>query len=347
MKNVHIIGTVGVPACYGGFETLVDNLIDTNEVSFTVYCSAKTYNSEQQLTSYKGAELIYLPFNANGMSSIPYDILSMIRAGIKKADCILILGVSGCLFLPFLRLFTNALIITNIDGLEWRRDKWSSPIKKFLKMSEKTAVRYSDVIVSDNKVIAEYVKNEYNTDSRVIAYGGDHAICNEVTHDDKGYGFTVCRIEPENNISLILDAFSKLNETIIIVGNWDYSEYGRKLRSEYQRYENIKMLDPIYDKEILAKMRSQCSFYIHGHSAGGTNPSLVEMMHFSKPILCFDCGYNRATTEDKAIYFKDASELISAIQEKNFDGISSVVKEIANKRYTWSIIREQYLELMR
>ncbi|SUB70571.1 Domain of uncharacterised function (DUF1972) [Pluralibacter gergoviae] len=347
MKNVHIIGTVGVPACYGGFETLVDNLIDTDEVSFTVYCSAKIYNSEQQLTSYKGAKLVYLPFNANGIASISYDILSMISAGIKKADCILILGVSGCLFLPFLRLFTKALIITNIDGLEWRRDKWSLPIKYFLKISEKTAVRHSDIVVSDNQAIAEYVKNEYSRDSKVIAYGGDHAICNGVAHDDKGYGLTVCRIEPENNISMILEAFSKIKESIIIVGNWEYSEYGRKIRQSYQMYENIKMLDPIYDKEKLAEMRSQCSFYIHGHSAGGTNPSLVEMMHFSKPILCFDCNYNRATTENKAIYFKDVNTLVAAIQEKEFYGVSNEVKEIANRRYTWSIIREQYLELLR
>ena len=155
--SLAIIGTVGVPACYGGFETLVENLLDENEQdkNITVYCSSKSYPEKK--TTYKNAQLTYIPLNANGAQSIPYDIFSLMHAAYKKSDNILLLGVSGAIFLPIFRLFSNAKVITNIDGLEWRRAKWSNSAKKFLKFSEKIAVKYSDVIVADNKAIADYV----------------------------------------------------------------------------------------------------------------------------------------------------------------------------------------------
>ena len=123
---ISIIGTVGVPACYGGFETLVENLLDENDThhNLTVYCSSKSYSD--QLSTYKNAVLKYIPVNANGAQSIPYDIFSLLHAVYKRSDTILLLGVSGAICLPFIRLFSKARIVTNIDGLEWRRGKWGS-----------------------------------------------------------------------------------------------------------------------------------------------------------------------------------------------------------------------------
>lgn len=345
MKKVHIIGTVGVPACYGGFETLVDNLLDSNEFDITVYCSAKTYKN-RKVSSYKNAKLVYVPLNANGTQSIVYDIYSMICTVLKKADVILVLGVSGCIFLPILKRITNAKIITNIDGLEWRRDKWSPLAKSFLKKSEALAVKYSDVVVSDNKAIADYVNKEYGCDSEVIAYGGDHAISNGQVEGDRDYAFTVCRIEPENNIAMILKAFSLVRKKLIIVGNWNNSQYGVDLRKEYLSCDNIEMLDPIYNNEKLAELRAYCSCYIHGHSAGGTNPSLVEMMHFGKFIICFDCNYNRETTNNKAVYFKDEQELVKIVNSAHYFGNNPEMLSIAQERYTWAKIREEYYKII-
>ncbi len=125
----------------------------------------------------------YVNLHANGVQSIPYDIISLYRS-IKFADTILVLGVSGCISLPILRLLNkNVKIITNIDGLEWKREKWSFYAKKFLKYSEKIAVRYSDIVVSDNKVIQEYVLNEYGIKSQLIAYGADH-VTKEIISDE-------------------------------------------------------------------------------------------------------------------------------------------------------------------
>ena len=342
---VSIIGTVGVPACYGGFETLVENLLDDNEKDkdITVYCSSKSYS--EKISSYKNAKLHYIPLNANGAQSIPYDIWSLCHAVWKGTDNILLLGVSGAICLPFIRLFSNVKIVTNIDGLEWKRAKWNSLIKRFLKFSERLAVKYSDVVVADNAAIADYVKSEYNVSSEVIAYGGDHAIVNDLRPSDDGYALVLCRIEPENNVELILEAFSQTDKELKFIGNWDSSEFGRTMKAKYDQFENIEIIDPIYDIKTLFEIRTKCSLYVHGHSAGGTNPSLVEMMHFKKNIIAFDCNYNRASTEDKAEFFLSTEKLVKLVESSEVIDNGSTMQEIAERRYTWAIVKEQYFSL--
>lgn len=130
------------------------------------------------------------------------------------------------------------------------------------------------------------------------------------------YSVTVCRIEPENNIHVILEAFSKLPEhTLLIVGNWEKSDYGKSLKEKYSAFQNIHLLDPVYEPHTINWLRSNAALYIHGHSAGGTNPSLVEAMNLGLPILAFDCVYNRATTEEKCLYWKNAEELEREVEE--------------------------------
>lgn len=354
MKNLSIIGTVGVPANYGGFESLVENIIGNNSsknIHYIVYCSSKNYSQKQ--TFYKGAELRYIPLNANGSQSILYDILSLIKAT-KSSDVILVLGVSGCCFLPIYRLFSQKRLIINIDGLEHRRDKWNKWAKRFLKFSEKMAVKYADVIVTDNKGIQDYVKEEYGKDSALIAYGGDHVLCdissieNDVLEKyglkGEDYSFSLCRIEPENNVHIILEAFKESQKKLVFVGNWKRSLYGTELLETYGRYSNIKLLSPIYDLKILNVLRSYCSFYMHGHSAGGTNPSLVEAMFFKKPILAFDVVYNKETTEQKANYFSSVNDLVKLLKlpYSSFQTNADNMIEIAQRRYRWEIIARQY-----
>ncbi len=356
MKEVAIIGTQGVPAKYGGFETLVENLLGINcpdNIHYTVFCSSSDYKNKIQ--TYKEATLKYIPLHANGYQSILYDIISMIRC-IGKYDVLLILGVSGCIFLPILRLCFHGKIIVNIDGLEHRRNKWGKYTKKFLKLSEKTAIKYADVIITDNKGIQDYVQNEYNMDSEMIAYGGDHVLCkiSDQETDEilssynilkNDYSFSVCRIEPENNVHLILSAFEQTNKTIVFVGNWLASDYGKKIYEKYKEYDNIKLLSPIYDTKILNVFRSNCKFYLHGHSAGGTNPSLVEAMFFGKPILAYDVVYNKETTEYKANYFSNEKELIALLDLENYQDNAYAMKEIAQKRYKWKTIANEYINL--
>lgn len=355
--KVSIIGTVGVPAKYGGFETLVDQLIrhnQTEDLQYAVFCSRKSYKDERWV--YHGAKTEYIPLNANGIQSILYDIISLIKAN-KKSDAILILGVSGCVFLPVFRLFSKKKLIINIDGLEHKRDKWNKWIRKFLKFSEKMAVKYGDVIVADNKGIQDYVTKEYGVESELIAYGGDHVLEN-IEEDSTNniltkynlkknqYSLGICRIEPENNVHLILEAFENAKKPIVFIGNWDKSEYGKELVNKYQSSDYVKITPACYDITVLNVLRSNCQFYIHGHSAGGTNPSLVEAMFFGRPLIAFDCIYNRETTENKADYFKDVNSLKSIISSnRNFIENGEIMKEIAEDKYKWSYISKQYESL--
>ena len=341
-----IIGTVGLPACYGGFETLVDNLVNgtDQENDIVVYCSSYSYNSK--IKNYKGARLVYIPFKANGSQSIFYDIASFIHALFIRPKAVLVLGVSGCLFLPVFRWFSKSKVVTNIDGLEWRREKWGKWAKRFLKFSEKQAVKYSDIVISDNQAIADYVTQEYGVKSSVIAYGGDHAVSVNIANSDIGYALALCRIEPENNVEMILEAFSQVDKRLKFIGNWNNSEFGLSMKLKYSKFSNIEIIDPIYDLERLAEIRASCSFYVHGHSAGGTNPSLVEMMHFGKSIICFDCCYNRASTENMAAFFSDTISLVNSINtECNVSNGDSML-EIAQRRYTWDVVRKQYFNVI-
>lgn len=354
MKNITIIGIQGVPANYGGFESLVENIIGeykSSEVKYTVFCSSKDLS--QQVKEYKGAKLKYIPLSANGVQSIPYDIYCLLKLP-KETDVILVLGVSGSLFLPFFRLFSRKKMIINIDGLEHRREKWGKIARWYLKQSEKMAVKYADVIVADNKGIQDYVKNEYGKESVLIAYGGDHVIrkidteyetniLKQYSLEPKDYSITVCRIEPENNCHITLEAFSKTDKKLMFIGNWERSEYGRTLKEKYSKFPNIIIQDPIYDIDILYALRRNAEFYVHGHSAGGTNPSLVEAMFIGCPILCYDVVYNRETTQEQAYYWANVNELIEFIQRNDLSG--DKMKIIAQKEYTWKAITSKYEKL--
>lgn len=345
-----IIGSVGVPAAYGGFETLVEYLLDDIPQRTTVYCSGLHY--KQRLKTYKSAKLVYIPLNANGPMSILYDILSVMHAVLTGHRHLLILGTSGAVIIPLIRVLCPWVqIVTNIDGIEWRRDKWRGLAKWYLRFSESLAVKYSSVVVADNQAIADYAEKIYGRSCSIIAYGGDHALIDLKArsayldlHINRPYAFSVCRIEPENNVHTILQAFCVSGEPLVFVGNWEASDYGRQLLSEYSTVSNMTLLNPVYDIETLCAYRSYCRAYIHGHSAGGTNPSLVEMMHFAKPVIAYDCGYNRASMENKGAYFSDSDELVMRYSEVIGDRDSDML-EIAQRRYTWHSIRSQYWSL--
>lgn len=352
-----IIGTVGVPGRYGGFETLAENLVhyhsaqtDTGELA--VYCSAAAY--PERPAKFAGATLRYSRLRANGIQSVPYDIVTAIDAVRRGDDVLLVLGVSGAIVLPLIRLVApRRRIVTNIDGIEWKRAKWQGMAKRFLRWSEKLAVRWSHVVVADNQAIADYVGDTYNIEVETIAYGGDHAVAEAGGTLDAGlladlpaaYTLALCRIEPENNVAMILEAFANLQEPLVFVGNWDNSPFGRDLKQRYFSYANITLLDPVYDPATLQAIRARAQAYAHGHSAGGTNPSLVEMMHFGIPVHAFDCSFNRHTTQNEANYFSTAQKL-SQLVGQPLPERGMKMREIAQRNYTWQIICKRYFDLM-
>lgn len=358
MKKVAIIGTVGVPANYGGYETLVENLLDkrvSSEIEYHIYCSSKAYSEKRK--QYKGATLSYLPLNANGWQAIPYDILSFLHAYFHS-DVVLACGGICTYVLPVLRLFSKKKkILVNFDGLETKREKWGIIPKIIIGGARYCASKFANIHVADNDEIRKIINGLYGINAVLIEYGGDNA---EVIFDAErlksqyslkqgAYCFKVARIEPENNIHLVLEAFKYLpNEQLVLVGNWNKSNYGRNLRKEYQNDKNIRMLDPIYEAKEINLLRSGCKLYIHGHSAGGTNPSLVEAMNLALPIIAYGVNYNISTTENQAIYFRSSEELLKIIRSvtsERLKGVAEKMKEIADRRYKWNIICKKYEDL--
>ena len=175
-KRLAIIGTVGLPARYGGFETLTEHIVShlSNHHDITVYCSKKKYAPAERISHYKGAQLKYINLHANGIQSIPYDTFSIFHA-LLHSDVLLILGVAGAWLLPWIRLCTNKKIIISIDGIEWKRKKWNYLAKLYLRWAEKMAVKYSHIDIADNESIQDYTALRYGTVSRIIEYGADHA----------------------------------------------------------------------------------------------------------------------------------------------------------------------------
>jgi glycosyltransferase involved in cell wall biosynthesis len=355
--KIALLGTVGVPGRYGGFETLAENLVRYHKTSghtsaLTVWCSAK--ENVDHPSRFESADLRYVGLRANGVQSIAYDAVSLWQAVRSGHDRILLLGVSGALALPLIRLVSRARILSNIDGIEWRREKWKGLARIVLRISEWAAVRFSHEVIADNQAIADHVRETYGSGCNVIAYGGDHALhhAGEVEDPEElpdRYALALCRIEPENNVHVILEALDGLGIPLVFVGNWDSSAYGRSLKARYRERPNLYLLDPIYDPGVLYAIRARASVYLHGHSAGGTNPSLVEMMHFGVPVLAHGCAFNQYTTDGKARYFLSAADLVEQLH--NLDSldaaeIGSKMREIAQRKYTWDQIGEAYFKLL-
>lgn len=356
MKKVGIIGTNGLPGNYGGWDQLVNHLTIhlKDDFSFIVYTSYT--NAIKGLKEYNGAKLIVISLKANGVQSIFFDMLSLFHAAIF-CDTLYICGTSGCIFLPIIKLFGKRIIL-NPDGMEWKRKKWSKPIQWFLKISERIGVKYANTVVADNIKIKETILESYNRDSVLIEYGGDNASFVQMSNETKvkyniepnNYAFKVCRIEPENNIDLILEAFKESGNKILLVGNWNNSKYGILLKQKYKEFNNLKLLDPIYNQQTLDELRSNCSLYIHGHSVGGTNPSLVEAMNLGLFIVAYNVSYNIETTENSTYFFNTKSDLLDILKKFNSGAIETkrnkdMMKSIAQRRYLWRLITDKYKKI--
>jgi glycosyltransferase involved in cell wall biosynthesis len=355
--KVHIVGTAGIPASYGGFETLTENLCKelASQCDFTVYCSS--VKKSVRLKSYLGAKLVHIPLKANGWQSVPYDCLTLLIASFR-ADVILMLGYSGAFVMPFLKLFGKK-VICNIGGTDSTREKWGSVTQRIIRLFEYLTVKNSTRLVVDNQYIKEKYLSEFSKDPELIAYGGDHVIANNNTNAfleqypflDDDYCLSLSRAQEDNNIHILLHAFRELSDVkLVVISNWFTSDYGKDLYESYSNFgDNIILLDAIYDQEILDVIRSNARLYIHTHSACGTAPSLVEAMYLNLPVFCFDCEANRYSTDGFSKYFSDAEELGVLIRKYYhppfLETISKKLSRLAREKYTWRQVAKSYLQL--
>ncbi len=315
-RTIAIVGSAGIPNRYGGLEAFAENIApELLKHRFKVFVTCDKGSYVDDLTpEFRGVRRVFVPIGANGATSPFHDLLAFFAT--FRADYVLVLGVSGGFFFPVFRAIcalTGARLLVNIDGVEWRRSKFRSLAKLVLFWSDWLAQRCAHLVIYDNEALLPYVN--YPKKSVCVEYSGDQASRPRVERTtassaESPYALTICRVEPENNCDLLIEGFlrSSLN-SYVFVGNWNRSAYGRSLRERYSKEGRLRLVDPIYEPEELFRLRSGCTFYLHGHSVGGTNPSLVEMLFFDCDILCWDCSFNRATAKDAARYFVGVDDL--------------------------------------
>jgi glycosyltransferase involved in cell wall biosynthesis len=355
-KKVAIVGTAGLPAAYGGFETLAQNLVTNlgDDYEITVYCRRTPCHQRQ--ARFGSARLIYLPLDSNGWQAIPYDIVSLFHA-FATADVVVYLGPSIGSFLPVNRIFRKLLVV-NFGGLnEWERGKYSSPVQRYVFWSHRMAARSATVNVVDNFVLQRSLYATFGRPSVVIRYGGDHA---SVPEDDPAlrakypfagepYFVSVARAQVDNNLHVVIDAFRGLpDRKLVLVSNWSVSEYGRNLFRENQDIPNVRLLTAIYDAREINYVRSRASAYIHTHSYCGTAPSLVEAICLGLPIISWDVPTNRETTQGHALFFDSAAslqELVRTVTPGQLVAIKDALAPLAKEEFQWSHISQQYADI--
>lgn len=345
--RIAILGTRGIPNNYGGFEQFAEcvsvSLVEKGH-QVTVYNPHFHY---YQLNIYNGVMIrkIYSPERFIGASAnFIYDYLCLKDALKFNYDIILECGYHSNAPSYFLmRQRKSPVLITNMDGLEWKRSKWNRTTRWLIKKLEKLAVKKSHYLVSDNIGIQQYYKDQFGVNSCCIAYGAT-PVDSFDEHHIKAYGvipeqyfMLIARLEPENNIEPILDGYlmSGSNLPFLVIGN-NNTHYGEYLKSKFTN-NNIKFVGGLYQKEILDNLRYYAKAYFHGHSVGGTNPSLLEAMASKALIVAHDNVFNKAVLKGNALFFSTSEDVMNVINE-----IEVFDKSLDFKNNNYLLVKDEY-----
>lgn len=378
MRHVFIIGSKGIPAKYGGFETFVEKLTEqqkSKDIKYHVSCLAQ----DSKEFEHNGARCfnINVP-NIGAAKAVYYDIFAL-RECIRyiKENKIEnpIVYILACRIGPFVGRYKKQLkklggtLFVNPDGHEWKRGKWNAAIRKYWKISEKLMVKHADLLVCDSKNIEKYIQEDYkqyNPKTTFIAYGADMEKSKLSDNDPKlinwykekcvkakEYYLVVGRFVPENNYETMITEFMKSNtkKDFVLITNVEQNKFYEQLRQKtgFDKDSRIKFVGTVYDQELLKKIRENAYGYFHGHEVGGTNPSLLEALASTDLNLLLDVGFNREVGEDGAVYFNkkemNLSKLIDELDQITPEKIAEIGKK-AKKRilqeYSWNYIVKEY-----
>lgn len=349
IEHVSFIGSAGLPNRYGGFESFLEQCapqLAKHVGTVTVTCDRRLYR--ERSPTYRGVRRIFIGIPANGAWSMIHDLVAFL-AVFARSTHIIVLGVSGGLWFPLFRALcwmTRKRLYVNIDGIEWRRAKFSWAKRVLLRVLDAAAQLSAHQVIYDNAALCDYVLRPCRGKAVEIGYSGDHVLRIAGARQAPMTALTICRIEPENNIELLIEgALGSRLRRYTIVGNWGNSAYASSLRARWSKEPRLELLDPVYDQGALAQLRERCEFYLHGHSVGGTNPSLVEMLFYECQVLCFECAFNRETAGAAAKYFSSVGTL-AALIDQGRDRSNQRVTHLKS-RYTRAAICAAYLRAIR
>jgi rhamnosyltransferase len=379
-KSIYIIGSKGIPAKYGGFETFVEKLTEyqqDDEVQYYVACMQE--NSEKSdiyetFFEHNKAKCFNIKVpNIGSAKAIIYDIMALKKAieiSKKNKDINPIFYILACRIGPFIGYFKkkirdmNGQLFVNPDGHEWLRMKWNFFVRKYWKFSEEKMIRSSDAIICDSKNIETYIKNEYkkfNPQTTFIAYGTDtdnssytsssYEVQNWYENKslkENNYFLVVGRFVPENNYEIMIKEFMKTetDKDFVLITNVERNAFFDKLEKKtgFSMDNRIKFVGTVYDQNLLKYIRENAFAYIHGHEVGGTNPSLLEAMSFTKKNLLFDVGFNKEVGRNQALYWsKEVNNLKNLIDRLDIEDFSKLnPRDIVIAHYNWERIIEKY-----
>lgn len=376
MVHVFIVGSKGIPAQYGGFETFVENLTankKSNKIMYHVSCM----NNEEKHFTYNGADCFNVRIPLPGAPGRIFHVGLVLREVEKWTEkhpgdntIVYILGCRiGPLLIPHAKKLhkLGAKVYCNPDGLEWKRDKWSMLAKKFLRFCEKCLVENSDLAICDSINIERYIKKTYGTkvmNTTFIAYGAHVArsTCSESKLQEwyqlhniqrDGYYLIVGRFVPENNYETMITEFmrSKTKKDLVIITNVERNKFYERLaqKTGFEKDKRIKFVGTVYEQELLKKIREEAHGYIHGHEVGGTNPSLLEALASTRINLLLNVGFNREVGEDGALYWDktpgNLAELLEKADGLDTENIANLNQKSLNRvveAYSWDKICNEY-----
>jgi glycosyltransferase involved in cell wall biosynthesis len=359
LVRLAILGTRGIPARYGGFETFAEQLatrLARSGISVTVFCPSPEPKKDE---TYKGVTLKFVKSPSLGKySEMMWDAKCFCIAR-RTFDVVYMLGLGGA-FAAWVPRAWGVKVWVNTDGVEWKRSKFTMPQRGYLALAEALSVLFASRIVADSGAIAEYLRGRYPLLKRVstIAYGAnipgsrpDQSLIEPWGLRPEGYYIVVCRLEPENHVLEIVTGYELSGSPLplVILGNIENAnDYVLDLLSH--RSERVRFIGTIYESETLAALRFYARAYIHGHSVGGTNPSLLEAMACSNLVIAHDNPFNREVLGDSGLFFSQSADLarvlIAAADSIDCDIRRRRATEIVASRYSWDKIADQYFTLL-
>ena len=356
-----ILGTRGIPARYGGFETFAEQLatrLTKRGVEVTVFCPARTHKSDE---TYRGVTLRYVESPCLGSLTETVWDTKCFWAARRDFDVVYMLGVGAGFAAWIPRLYGSAVWI-NSDGVEWQRAKWTPLQRTYLALAERISVLFASRMVADAGAVAEYLRKRHPLLRQLstIAYGAEipieipeQALLDKWSLKSGGYYIVICRLEPENHVLEIVEGFERARSALplVILGNIEKpNAYVQKLLGHQS--DQVRFLGTVFDNDMLTALRYHARAYMHGHSAGGTNPSLLEAMACSNLVIAHENPFNREVLDDSGLHWQTSEELaaiVNAVDESRVDVDTRRHRatEIVRSRYQWDQITEDYFRLLR
>jgi glycosyltransferase involved in cell wall biosynthesis len=351
--HIAMLGTRGVPAQYGGFETAVEEIgkrLVKRGHEVTVYCR----NKHQRLTSHEGMRLVNLPaLRKRSLETLSHSSVSVAHSLVHRPDAAVLFNAGNAPLIPVLKARRIPTAV-HMDGLEWKRAKWQGFGARYYRWAEAFAARSGCALIADARGIADHLRTTYGVDSNVIAYGApilhpDTDQLRDLNLKGDEYHLVVARMEPGNHVDVVVEGYARARseKPLIVVGSAPYrSGYIERVRSLAARAD-VRFVGSVWNQELLNQLYGHATSYLHGHSVGGTNPSLLRALGCGAPVTAFDVTFNREVTDGHAHFFSTPDDVAEAIHIDDNDPESAKMRAKAGQEhvadtYQWNDVAERY-----